>query len=132
MGAPMHARPSVAPQPRRAAPEARPDLHVVAPGRRLRTGPTVVLGVLIAFGIAFALVVAQTVLVQNQQLLDEVDASIAEATREQQELRLEVARLESPSRVVEAATALGMVPPDTVTYLTPSPTVTLPEPDADR
>lgn len=123
MGAPMHVRPAAPrrlPQ-QRPEPRQRPDLRVVPRRhRRLRTGPTVVLGGLLAFTIAFALVVAQALLVQGQQRLDDIDARIAEATRQQQELRLQQAELESPSRIVEAATALGMVPPDDVTYLTPS------------
>jgi len=122
MGAPMHARPRPAAPPRRATQaRQRPDLRVVAPRRRLRAGRTVVLGVTLAFLIAFALVVAQALLVQGQQRLDDLDGRIAESTRTQQELRLRVAELESPARVVEAAQRLGMVPPDDVTYLTPTP-----------
>lgn len=84
------------------------------------------LGGLLAFGIAFALVVAQALLVQGQQRLDDLQTRTAEATREQQELRLRVAELESPARIVEAATVdLGMVPPAGVTYLTPSGAVTV-------
>jgi cell division protein FtsL len=79
------------------------------------------LGVLLTFGIAFALVVAQALLVQGQQRLDGLDERISTATEAQQELRLRVAELESPARVVAAASALGMVPPEHVTYLTPSP-----------
>jgi cell division protein FtsL len=79
-----------------------------------------VLGGLLAFAIAFGLVVAQTALVQGQQRLDDAQDRIAEATERQQELRLQVAQLEAPDRVVAAATDLGMVPPEGVTYLTPS------------
>lgn len=133
MTAPAHVRPRVHVQPLphavpRPAP-ARPPLRVVEPRRRFRTGPTVVLGGLLAFAIAFALVVAQTALVQGQQRLDRLDERVVEATRRQQELRLQVAELESPARIVAAATnELGMVPPADVTYLTPSGAVTVPEP----
>ena len=128
MGAPMHARPA----PRRAPvakPAPRAPLRVVPKQRRrLRTGPTMFLGGLITFVIAFALVVAQAMLVQGQQQLDDLDARISEATRHQQELRLQVAELESPDRIVETATNdLGMVPPAGVTYLTPSGAVTVPD-----
>ncbi len=131
MGAPMHARPV----PSRRAPELRertdasPALRVVPPRRRLRAGPTIGLGVLLAFGIAFALVALQTLLVQGQSRLDQLDARIADATDLQADLRLQVAELESPERVVAAATDLGMVPPPGVTYLTPSGLVTVPPPD---
>jgi len=120
----MHAQPR--PATRRAPQPARAPLRVVAPRRRLRTGPTVVLGGLLAFAIAFGLVVAQTELVQGQQQLDRLDQRVADATREHQELRLHVAELESPERIVAAATRdLGMVPPAGVTYLTPSGAVTV-------
>lgn len=119
MAAPVRARPAPKPAPRR---RAAPDLKVVPkPRRRLRPGPTVVLGGLLAFGIAFALVVAQALLVQGQQRLDDLQAETEAAVRQQQELRLQVAQLESPARIVEAATRLGMVPPERITYLTPAP-----------
>ena len=130
MSATMHARPrplrAPAPPPQ---PKQRPSLEVVPKRRRrLRTGPTVFLGGLLAFVIAFALVVAQAMLVQGQQRLDQLDVRINEATRRQQELRLQVAQLESPARIVDAATTdLGMVPPPGVTYLTPSGAVTVPD-----
>jgi cell division protein FtsL len=127
MGAPMHARPL----PGRRAPEREeaPALRVVPPRRRLRAGPTIVLGGLLAFATAFVLVALQTLLVQGQSRLDQFDTRIAEATDQQADLRLEVAELESPERIVAAATSLGMVPPPGVTYLTPSGLVTVPPPD---
>ena len=111
------------------APKKRPQLEVVPERRRrLRTGPTVLLGGLLAFAIAFLLVVAQAMLVQGQQQLDDLGTRVAEADRRQQELRLQVAELESPSRIVAVATTdLGMVPPEGVTYLTPSGAVTVPD-----
>jgi cell division protein FtsL len=124
--APRHA-PGGAPAPapgRERAPARTPDLRVVpTTRRRLRTGPTVVLGGVLAFLIAFGLVVAQAFLVQGQQRLDDLGQRMEEAERQREELRLRVAELESPSRIVEAATSqLGMVTPDSVTYLTPSGT----------
>jgi cell division protein FtsL len=117
------------------APHAKPGprharhLEVVAPPQRewkLRTGPTVALGACIAFVIAFAVVACQVLLVQGQQRLDAVNQEIAQQTDRYGELRLEVAELESPERIVAAATQLGMVPPPEVTYLTPTGAVTLP------
>jgi cell division protein FtsL len=78
-----------------------------------------VLAGLLVFVIAFALVVAQLQLVQGQQRLDDLDARIATARQDQQELRLEVARQSSPEVVVAEATGMGMVPPTSITYLTP-------------
>jgi cell division protein FtsL len=96
------------------------------PAWQLRTGPTVALGTFLAFVIAFAVVACQVLLVQGQQRLDAVDDRIAEESERYDELRLQVAELESPERIVAAATELGMVPPPEVTYLTPSGAVTLP------
>jgi hypothetical protein len=103
-------------------------LEVVAPPAprwQLRTGPTFALGVFLAFAIAFAVVACQVVLLQGQQRLDEVDAGIATETDRYQQLRLEVAELEAPARIVAEAARLGMVPPPEVTYLTPTGAVTV-------
>jgi cell division protein FtsL len=129
--APVVRAPAVAPPPEaRPGPRhARPHLQVVAPPKpayQLRTGPTVALGCVLAFVIAIAVVACQVLLVQGQQRLDAVHGEIAEQTDRYDELRLEVAELESPERIVAAATELGMVPPPEVTYLTPSGAVTLP------
>jgi cell division protein FtsL len=129
-----HAAPASAPRVRPAAAPAprheRPHLRVVdapKPRRQLRTGPTFALGALLAFAIALAVVACQVVLVQGQQRLDRLDADIATATDRYQQLRLEVARLESPARIVDAATnTLGMVPPPEVTYLTPTGAISVP------
>src|SRR5205085_8213535 len=50
---------------------------------------------------------------------------VSDAQAHYESLRLEVAELEAPSRIVrEAQERLGMVPPPGVTYLTPSETAT--------
>jgi cell division protein FtsL len=124
MTAPAHVLPKARPQAKPKAAPRTPKLEVVEPRRRLRTGPTVVLGAFLAFVIAFGLVVAHALLVQGQERLDDVQQQVVEAAREQQELRLQVAQQESPEVIVDAATDLGMVPPEGVTYLTPSGAVT--------
>jgi cell division protein FtsL len=128
-----HAAPAAPPRVRPAAPAAprhqRPRLELVAPPRhrwRLRTGPTFALGTVLAFAIAFLVVACQVVLVQGQQRLDRLDLEISSSSATYQRLRLEVAELESPERIVEAATTqLGMAPPPEVTYLTPNGAVTV-------
>ena len=112
-----------APRPARHLRPSRPPLRVVEPRRRLRTGPTVVVGAVLAFAIAFAIVAFQAQLVQGQRHLDDLDGRIDQAAEQYRQLRLDVAELESPERVVDAAGALGMVTPPEVTYLTPSGTV---------
>jgi cell division protein FtsL len=116
-------RPPAAPGPA----HQRPELRVVEPRRTLRTGPTFALGAVLAFAIAFAVVACQVALVQGQERLDQLDARIAESTGRYQQLRLEVAQLESPERIIATATAdLGMVSPPAITYLTPDGAVTVP------
>lgn len=118
--------PAVRPAAAPAAAERRPELRVVEPRRRLRTGPTFALGAILAFAIAFAVVACQVTLVQGQERLDQLDARIATSTDRYQELRLSVAELESPARIIDAASTLGMVPPPAITYLTPDGAVTVP------
>jgi cell division protein FtsL len=120
--------PGLAPPARRPRP-SRPPLRVVEPRRRLRTGPTVVLGAVLAFGIAFAVVVFQAQLVQGQRNLDDLNERIDLAADEYRQLRWEVADLESPDRIVDAAGALGMVTPPGVTYLTPTGSVVVDDED---
>jgi len=113
------------PQPRRtpATRERRPQLRVVdAPAsRRLSLTAITTLAVGAVFAVLFGLVVCHTLLLQNQQRLDRISADVTEAQAKYQSLRLQVAQLQSPQRIIDAAThKLGMVPPDGTTYLTPA------------
>ncbi|MFZ6005979.1 MAG: hypothetical protein ACOYXM_18820 [Actinomycetota bacterium] len=107
----------------RPAPEVQPrHLRVVAPNERTRRRLTPAAGVLLTallFAVLFAIAIAHTVLVQGQIRLDELDAQLTVEQARYQELRKEVAEMESPARVVEAAQALGMVAPDDLVYLQP-------------
>jgi hypothetical protein len=67
----------------------------------------------------FGTVVCSTWLVQGQQRLDEMSRTVAEEQARYELLRLEVARLEAPERIVAEAARLGMVPPPLTTYLVP-------------
>lgn len=68
-----------------------------------------------------AIVALHALLSQNQLRLDDLDARATAAQARYERLRLEVAELESPNRIVTAAQErLGMVVPPTVTYLTPT------------
>ena len=112
--------PAPAPRPR---PAERPDhLRVVAPSERVRrrlTPGMAVLGTAALFATLLAVAVAHTVLVEGQVRLDELDAQLVEEQARYQELRTEVAQLESPGRVVEEAQAEGMVAPQDLQYLQP-------------
>ena len=91
---------------------------VPSPRKKLRIA-TVALSML-ATVLLFGLVGFQALIVSNQNTIDEINAAIDTATRTNQRLRLEVGELESPERVrLIAISILGMVEPDTVTYLEP-------------
>jgi len=115
-------RRSPRPEPRPAR-EPRPDhLRVVAPAERVRRRLTPATGVLLTavlFATLFLVAIAHTVLVQGQVRLDELDAQLTVEQARYQELRTDVAAMESPSRVVAAAEALGMVSPQDLVYLQP-------------
>jgi cell division protein FtsB len=100
----------------------RPDLRVL-PGRRRRLNnrTLVALGTLAAFGLFLGLALFQTVLVQNQQRLDQLDREVASAQLDYSRLRNQVATAEAPAHIVEAAEAMGMVQATDTTYLAPSP-----------
>lgn len=117
------------PAPRRgdetAAP-TRPPLRVVrtaeltARGRRRRARLLLICGLSIVSALLLGMVAFQVVLTQDQTRLDELEKQAAVEQDRYERLRLEVAQLESPERVVAAAQErLGMVPPATVTYLSP-------------
>jgi cell division protein FtsL len=116
-------RPSVRPAPA-PRPRAKPELRVVPdPTPRARIILVTVVGVSVLFVILFGLVLAHTVLVQNQQRLDTLDAQVREQQATYQRNRLEVAQLEAPARIVDVATQrLHMVPPPGTSYLVPSGT----------
>jgi cell division protein FtsL len=80
-----------------------------------------VIGVGGVFALFFALVLFHTVLLNNQRRLDQLDAQVRNEQASYQQLRLQVAQLQSPERILEVATAkLGLVPSNGTTYLTPS------------
>ena len=106
--------------------EAWPSLHVVDPSyrspgaRRARARMMAVLVVIVVAAALFGLVTSHVALTQGQFRLEEMrDRAEAEQARYER-LRLQVAELESPGRIVAAAQErLGMVPPPGITYLSP-------------
>lgn len=129
-GAALAAAPARRPAPVPADP--RRHLRVVAPAERVRRRLTPALGVLLTAGLfvlLFAVAIAHTLLVQGQIRLDAIDAQLTTEQARYQELRNEVAAMESPSRVVGAAQELGMVVPDDLVYLQPGTDPIVTEPD---
>ncbi|GAC1380866.1 MAG: hypothetical protein NVSMB4_09620 [Acidimicrobiales bacterium] len=105
-------------------PVPRPPLTVLPRGyrspraRRRHRRLFAALGFVAALAGVFALVLVHVQLTTNQLRLVHLQQ---EADRQQLrhiKLRLEVAKLESPARVVATAQQLGMVSPATITYLT--------------
>ncbi len=110
----------------------RPVLKVVKGRRSLpRFAMVPWLAYTILLGAAFlGLVYSQTSLNQRAMELDAVRDAVAVAAAEQDALRLEIARLQAPDRIVSQAIGLGMHLPDValrtvVADVTPS-TATLP------
>lgn len=113
--------------PDRSRPPApRPRLRLVdnsrmeQAARRRRARRLGVAAAVVAVASLMALAATHATLVSNQVRLDALEQQAAEAQARHQVLRLEVATLESPARVVSvAAERLGMVPPEVITYLPP-------------
>jgi cell division protein FtsL len=115
---------------RRPAPApSRPDRHlrVVPDGyrsprsRRRRARLAALAVAALAATVVFGLVSFQVVLSEGQVRLEELRRRAAAEQERYDRLRLEVAELESPGRVIAMAQQrLGMVVPPGVTYLSPS------------
>jgi cell division protein FtsL len=119
-------RPAPARRPR-PVPEARPDLRVIRSDEAVTEAERarlvrqfVVAATVIAALCLFGVVVFHVLLTQNQFRLDKLQEQSLEHQAEYDRLRLQVAELESPDRIVAAAQVLGMVTPPKVTYLTPT------------
>ena len=119
----------VAPRKRPSRPALRP---ADAPAGRLAGLATVLrsgnllgrVGTLTAIALfvaVFGVVVFQALLVQGQARLDHLNAQIATQRQTSQQLELQLAQLDSPARIVNAARALGMIDAGDVVYLQPSP-----------
>ena len=130
---------ALAPSPRRRAVEdlkvraaeeaknrASSRLRVVAraPRNRRRLFGMLVVCVLTVMTvvIGFAAVAMHATLAQDQLVLDTGRTRVQRAERVNQHLRVEVAELESPERVVAVAASLGMSSPDEVTFMPASGT----------
>lgn len=117
---------SAVPHPRS---EGRPRLAVVRGRRRLprfALAPWLIYTVLLA--VAFlGIIYGQSSLNTRAMELTDLRAQVAAAEAEGQALRLEIARLSAPDRIVTRAEELGLVIPDTAlrTLLVDDPALTL-------
>ncbi len=128
VASPSHApRRGAAPQPQRparrpAAPTRRGHLRVVQPGERARRRLTPFGGLVLTaflFLVMAGMAGAHTLIAQGRIRLDELDGQLRTEQARYQQLRKDVAGLESPERIVAAAQAQGMVTPEDLVYLQP-------------
>jgi cell division protein FtsL len=113
--------------------DRRRHLRVVGRARRRfrltpRTGVTLTVLLFVAL---FAVAVTHALLIESQIRLDRLDDEVAEEQARYERLRREVAELESPERVVADATAMGMVPPPEVVWVTPDTPANAADGEAD-
>jgi hypothetical protein len=106
--------------------DARPNLSIVRPRRRLRPGLIGTVVICLVFGTLFVLAAMQAVLVQGQLRLDRVHHDIETRQEALDKLATEVATLEAPDRIQRAATEFGMVQPPDVVFLAPTTVDVLP------
>lgn len=98
----------------------RPALRIVRHRRRW-TGTVVAGATAATFVVLLATAAVHTTIVSGQREIDQLDSRIEAGEQRNQALGLQVAQMEAPERIVEAATADGMVVPDEVIWLTPRP-----------
>jgi cell division protein FtsL len=120
----------------------RPPLRLVrgkehtTKARRRRAAVAFVAAAVLVTGGLVGVVAAHVALTQGQFALGRLQAQLAGERAAQQQLRLQVAQLESPQRIVQTAEQrLHMATPATVTYLTPvttAPNPPTPLPPASR
>lgn len=105
----------------RADEEAQGHLHLVPRPRRLRANRRQLLVGLVIAGasaMCLALVALHVLMAENQFTLDRLQQQSAVQQAHYEQLRLQVAHLEAPARIVRLAEGtLGMVQPASVTYL---------------
>jgi cell division protein FtsL len=109
---------------RRRDEQPRPPLRVVEPADRqsLRPARVGTLAGVVLFVALFALAAFQTVLINSQSHLDDLNQQVAEQEARSEQLDLLLADLQSPQRITSAARErLGMVAPNSVTFLESSP-----------
>ncbi|MCD9622473.1 hypothetical protein [Rhabdothermincola salaria] len=109
------------PQPARTPErDPRPDLRVVH--RRRRRWQVGTVAGIVLFASLFAVAGFQTLIVSQQKRLDDLTDRIAVEADLARELDDQLAELESPQRITEAARdRLGMVSPPGVVYIQPRP-----------
>ncbi|MBC8364039.1 MAG: septum formation initiator family protein [Actinobacteria bacterium] len=100
-----------------STPTATPDAGIVADARAV-IGPLAIFSVAAVFLASLLLAGFHSVLVDTQFEVDRLQRRLDNGQEQSQMLRMEVARLESPERILNVAQGrLGMVPPPERVYL---------------
>jgi hypothetical protein len=99
----------------------QPSLYVVP--RRRRTARVVTTVAFVLSSLMLGAAAFQTQLARQQLEIDRIDRSIRTANETYDLLRRERSELRSPGRLIEAATALEMVPAESTTFMVLSPEV---------
>ena len=95
----------------------RPRLRVVPPPRPRHTLRYALLAILLAGAAVFGAVALNALAAGDAVRARELEARVAEAERQYDELVAEVAALEDPARIRAAALRLGMIPAEAPRYL---------------
>ena len=122
-----------------SAPRARLSAVPVPTGRRNRSGAAItgtVAGAVLLV-VAFSSVGLHGNLAKNQLVLDQLRSDISVEEQSNQRLRVEVAELQAPQRIVSEAERMGMAPSTEVVFLnavsvSTQPAATVPPADAIR
>jgi cell division protein FtsL len=110
-----------APRPAGARLEVVPDGAWRRRRRRLRRRLLALTGLGLALVPVFGLVLVHVELTTSEDRLTSLQHRVDTAQQANVQLRLQVAQLTAPSRIVNRAQALGMVPPPSVLYVTGVP-----------
>ena len=87
-------------------------------GAMFRSNPVKVsVGLVVVSGVVFGLVLLNIHVAQNSFHLSDLQRQAAELQAEQRRLRYEVAKAESPERIVEMGATLGLVAPASQEYI---------------
>jgi cell division protein FtsB len=115
--------PARAPERKAPAKPKRPELRVVDPKRDpIRPARVGTIAGVLLFLALLALAAFQTVLIRAQDHLDDLNSAVAQQTALDQQLKLQLADLQSPEHIAQVARdRLGMIAPKTVTFLEPTP-----------
>ena len=112
-----HRDPSPRPRP---ASTHKPQLRVVTPLPKRRRRYGLIAAVLFFLTAPFALVLVHVELTAGAIQLTSMQRKGDDAQTSYEKLRLQVAQLESPTRIVADAQGLGMVTPTSIAYLNPT------------